>query len=297
MSSRHNRLERNPITFNILAYGTVGLMAIAGVLPFWMLLIGSFTDNATIIREGFSLWPSQFSLDAYRVALRAPEIILRAYIVTIGITVVGSAIVIVITAITAYALSRQEFRYRNIFSFFFYFPALFSGGLIPFYLLMLNLGMRNNYFAMILPAIGNFFYIVILRSYFKSLPAEIGESGRIDGAHDLTICFRLYMPMAVPALATVGLFSSLGYWNEWFNAMLFISDQNMFPLQFILRRVMDAERIMGQFAQSAEIPRVALPSESIKLAVVCLATGPIFLLFPYIQKYFIKGLTVGAVKG
>jgi len=272
-------------------------MAILGVLPFWMLLVGSFTDNATIIREGFSLWPSQFSLEAYRVALRSPDIILRSYAVTIGITVVGSAIVLIITSITAYALSRQEFKYRNVFSFFFYFPALFSGGLIPFYLLMLNLGLRNNYFAMILPAVGNFFFIIILRSYFKSLPAEIGESGRIDGAHDMTICFRLYMPMAIPAMATVGLFSALGYWNEWMNAMLFISEQTMFPLQFILRRVMDAERIMMQFAQSADVPRVAMPSEAIKLAVVCLATGPIFLLFPYIQKYFIKGLTVGAVKG
>jgi len=268
-----------------------------GVLPFWILLVGSFTDNATIIREGFTLWPSQFSLEAYRVALQSPDIIVRSYLVTIGITMVGSALVLMVTAITAYALSRQEFKYRNIFSFFFYFPALFSGGLIPFYLLMLSLGMRNNYFAMILPAIGNFFYIIILRSYFKSLPAEIGESGRIDGAHDLTICFKLYMPMAIPALATVGLFSALGYWNEWMNAMLFISEQAMFPLQFILRRVMDAERIMMQFATSADVPRVALPSESIKLAVVCLATGPIFLLFPYIQKYFIKGLTVGAVKG
>jgi len=217
--------------------------------------------------------------------------------VTIGITVVGSVLVLMMTSITAYALSRAEFKYRNIFSFFFYFPGLFSGGLIPFYLLMLSLGMRNNYFAMILPAIGNFFFIIILRSYFKSLPAEIGESGRIDGAHDMTICFRLYMPMAIPAMATVGLFSALGYWNEWMNAMLFISEQTMFPLQFILRRVMDTERIMAQMAQSAEVPRVSMPSESIKLAVVCLATGPIFLLFPYIQKYFIKGLTVGAVKG
>ena len=290
-------LDRNPIGFNVLGYGIVGFMAIMGVLPFWMLVAGSITDNATIVREGFSLWPSQFSLDAYRVAFRSPQMIGRAYLVTIGITLVGTFLTVLLTAISAYALSRQEFRYRNFFAFFLYFPSLFSGGLIPFYLLMLNLGMRNSYWAMILPSLGNFFFIIILRSYFKSLPAEIGESGRMDGANDLLICFRLYMPMAIPALATIALFSALGFWNEWFNAMLFISNQDMFPLQFILRRILHSDQVLHHAAAGAGIAVRAIPGEALRLAMICIATGPIILLFPYIQKYFMKGLTIGAVKG
>lgn len=292
-----NSLSRNPIGFNIISYGIVGFMAIMGVLPFWLLVAGSITDNATIIRDGFRLWPAQFSLEAYRIAFRIPALIGRAYLVTIGITVVGTFLVIIMTALTSYALSRQEFKYRNYFAFFLYFPTLFSGGLIPFYLLMLNLGMRNSYWAMILPSIGNFFFIIILRTYFKSLPDEIGESARMDGAHDLTICFKLYMPMAIPALATIGLFAALGFWNEWQNAMLFLSDQRMFPLQFILRRILTAEQVIHQAAAGANIPFRAIPSEALRLAMICIATGPIILLFPYVQKYFMRGLTVGAVKG
>jgi len=292
-----NSLERNPIGFNIIAYGIVGFMALMGVLPFWMLVAGSLTDNATIVREGFSLWPSTWSLAAYRVLFAAPQRLLRAYGVTIGITVVGTFLVVVFMAMTSYALSRQEFKYRNYFAFFFYFPALFSGGIVPFYLLMLNLGMRNSYWAMILPSLGSFFFIIILRSYFVSLPAEIGESGKMDGAGEMTICFKLYMPMAIPALATVGLFAALGFWGEWFNAQLFIANQDMIPLQLWLRRVLLTEQAAHDAMHGAGIGMRDVPGEALRLAMVCLATGPIIFAFPFIQKYFMRGLTIGAVKG
>jgi putative aldouronate transport system permease protein len=143
----------------------------------------------------------------------------------------------------------------------------------------------------------NFFFIIVLRSFFKALPTEIGESGKVDGANELTICFKLYMPMAIPALATIGLFSALGYWNAWQDAMLFIQDTRMYPLQYQLYRILNNARAVQQAGAAASIPTQNVPTLAFQMAMVCVATGPIFLLFPYIQKYFIKGLTIGAVKG
>jgi len=292
-----NRLDRNPIGFSIMGYSIVAIMAVLGFLPFWLLVMGSLTDNPTIMREGFSLWPSQFSLDAYRMVFAVPQMILRAYAVTIFITVAGTIGTVLLCSITGYALSRKDFQYRNYFAFFFYFPSLFSGGLIPFFLLMISLGMRNNPLSMILPGLMGFFFIVVLRSFFKQLPDEIGESGKMDGANELTICFKLYMPMAVPALATIGLFAALNYWNSWMPAMLFINNPNWFPLQLVLHRILNNAQTVMREGQAAGIAVRNIPTQAFQLAMVCVATGPIILLFPYIQKYFIKGLTIGAVKG
>ena len=292
-----NRLDRNPIGFSIMGYGIVGIMAVLGFLPFWLLVMGSLTDNPTIMREGFSLWPSQFSLDAYRMVFAVPQMILRAYAVTIFITVSGTVGTVLLCSITGYALSRKDFQYRNYFAFFFYFPSLFSGGLIPFFLLMISLGMRNNPLSMILPGLMGFFFIVVLRSFFKQLPDEIGESGKMDGANELTICFKLYMPMAIPALATIGLFAALNYWNSWMPAMLFINNPNWFPLQLVLHRILNNAQLVMREGQAAGVSVRNIPTQAFQLAMVCVATGPIILLFPYIQKYFIKGLTIGAVKG
>jgi len=280
-----------------MGYGIVGIMAVLGFLPFWLLVMGSLTDNPTIMREGFSLWPSQFSLDAYRMVFAVPQMILRAYAVTIFITVSGTVGTVLLCSITGYALSRKDFQYRNYFAFFFYFPSLFSGGLIPFFLLMISLGMRNNPLSMILPGLMGFFFIVVLRSFFKQLPDEIGESGKMDGANELTICFKLYMPMAIPALATIGLFAALNYWNSWMPAMLFINNPNWFPLQLVLHRILNNAQLVMREGQAAGVSVRNIPTQAFQLAMVCVATGPIILLFPYIQKYFIKGLTIGAVKG
>ncbi|MCL2363723.1 MAG: carbohydrate ABC transporter permease [Defluviitaleaceae bacterium] len=292
-----NRLDRNPLGFSIMAYTIVGIMAILGLAPFWLLVSGSLTDNATIMREGFTFWPSMFSLDAYRMVFAVPEVIFRAYFVTIFITIAGTLGTVLLCSITGYSLSRKDFAYRNAFAFFFYFPSLFSGGLIPFFLLMIALGMRNNPLSMILPAMMSFFFIVVLRSFFKQLPDEIGESGKMDGANELVICFKLYMPMAVPAIATIALFAALNYWNSWQPAMLFINDPNWFPLQLVMHRILNAAGDVMRYGQMAGVSTRSIPTQAFQLAMVCVATGPIILLFPFIQKYFIKGLTIGAVKG
>jgi len=198
---------------------------------------------------------------------------------------------------TAYVLSRKDFKWRNIFMFFFFFTTMFSGGLIPYYLLMLNLGMRDSYLALLLPPMLSVFNIIVLRTFFSSLPAEIGESGKMDGAGDFTICMKLYMPMAIPGLATIGLFTALAYWNDWQNALLFINRPNMFPLQFQLFRIISQIEFARTVAMRTGQHLGDIPSEALRLATACVTIGPIVLLFPLIQRYFIRGLTIGAVKG
>jgi len=294
---RRKDLDRLPLGFNILGTAFVLFIALICFVPFWLMLVGSFTDNTAILTYGYSFWPSVFSLDAYRLVFRAPEQILRAYMVTIGITLVGTITSLFITSMTAYVLSCKDFKPRNFFAFFFFFTTLFSGGLVPFYLLMMNLGLRDSYLALILPPLLSVFNIIVMRTFFSSLPASIGESGKIDGANDFTIYFRLYLPLAVPGLATIGLFTALVYWNDWFNALLFINDRSMFPLQFLLHRVLTAGEVARRMAMAGDIPMAQMPTEALKLATACITIGPIILLFPFVQRYFIRGLTIGAVKG
>jgi putative aldouronate transport system permease protein len=281
----------------MFGYGVVLLLALICLMPFWLMVSGSLTDNGAILRDGYRFWPSVPSLEAYKLIFKVPDVILRAYLVTICLTAVGTAVSVFITSMTAYVLHRKDFKYRNVFSFFFFFTTLFSGGLIPFYLLMLNLKMRDSYLALLLPPMLSVFNIIVMRTFFSTLPDEIGESGKIDGANDFTVYFRLYLPMAVPGLATIGLFVALVYWNDWYNALLFISNPKMYPLQYQLYKIISQAEFAKTVAQRTGQQVQNIPSEAIKLAMACVATGPIILLFPFIQRYFIKGLTIGAVKG
>ena len=286
-----------PLGFAIFGYGFVIFLVIICFFPFWLLVMGSITTNRSIMAYGFRFWPREITLEAYRLIFAVPEVILRSYVVTIVLTAVGTTISVFITSMTAYVLHRKDFKWRNKFSFFFFFTTLFSGGLIPFFLLMTNLGMRNNYFALLLPPMMSVFNIIVMRTFFASLPSEIGESGKMDGANDFSICMRLYMPMAIPGLATIGLFTALAYWNDWMNALLFINDSRMFPLQFQLFRIISQVEFARQVAMATGQQLADVPSEALQLATACVTIGPIILLFPFVQRYFIRGLTIGAVKG
>jgi len=283
--------------FNVFAIFWVSILALISALPFLLVLSGSFTDNTAILTYGYQLIPPQFSLEAYRIVFRAPEVLLRAYGVTIFITVVGTVTSVFLTSMAAYVLHRKDFKHRNIFALIFFFTTIFSGGLVPFFLLYTSLGLQNNILALIFPHLIGFINIVIMRTFFTSLPAAIGESGKIDGANDFTIYFRLYLPMAIPGLATIGLFTALAYWNEWYNAMLFISDERLYPLQYLLHRILNAARFATTLAQRTGTTMAAMPTESLKLAMLMVTIGPVVFLFPFIQRFFIRGLTIGAVKG
>ncbi len=281
-----------------IGYVVVTLYALACIFPFLIIVGSSFTSEDIIRAEGVQLIPKGFTLKAYEMVV-AGGLIWRSYLLTICLTVIGTFVGLSIISMTGYALQRKDFSFRNPISFFIYFTSLFQAGLAPYYLLMTQYyHLKDSYFAVLLPLLMSPWLIILMKNFVKSIPFEITESGKIDGAGDMKIFTALILPMLKPALATIGLFLALGYWNEWYQSSLFLSSQvTVVPLQYNLYKVVNQVQslrnsIAGQFVSLADVP-----TESLKMATACLATGPIVLLYPFVQKYFIGGITVGAVKG
>ena len=289
--------SKSTITFQVFAYAFVILMMIFCLFPILLIISGSFTDNELLIRHGYSLIPEKFSLEAYTYIFQHPEGIIDAYVNTIAITAIGTGIGLLIISMTGYVLQRPDFRYRNMVSFLIYFTTIFGGGLIPWYIMMTKyLHLTNSYIARILPLLMSSFLIILMRTFISStVPHEMIESASIEGAGDFKIFYRIVLPIIGPGLATVGLFLALGYWNDWYLTSLFITKKSMFSLQYYLYDMLNSAR----FAQDMGIPTgtTQLPSESIKMALVVVVTGPIILLYPFVQRYFVTGITIGAVKG
>lgn len=289
--------------FNILSYTLIALVAIICLIPFLMVVVGSFTAEKEIIANGFSFFPKELSLEAYKTALKEPMAILRAYGVTASLTVIGTAIGLFIVAMTAYVLQRKDFKWRNKVSFFFYFTTLFSGGLVPWYILMVKyLGLKDSYLSLLLPPLLSVFNIIIMKSYMGGIPQALTESAKIDGAGDFTIFVKIILPLAKPALATIGMMIALGYWNDWYNSMLFINNENLYSLQYYLYKIVNNieayKTILAQAGGGTSLgSTINMPSESLKMALTIIVTGPIILVYPFIQKYFVSGVTIGAVKG
>ncbi len=291
-------LKGDRLIFNVTGYIIIGIIASLCVLPILLVISGSFTAESVIIKHGYSLIPKEFSLEAYKVLMKAPMNMIRGYGVTIGITVVGTSIALFLTSMTAYVLQKKEFKYRNYFSFFFFFTTLFNGGLVPWYILMVQyLGMKNNYLALIVPYVFNVFFIIIMRSFINEIPEEISESAKLDGANHFQIFTLLIVPIAKPAMATIGMFIALNYWNEWYNTMLFISDTKMYTLQYFLYKNLNSMNFAAAAVAQSGIPLPQMPSNAFKLVMTVVATGPIVILYPFVQRYFVKGITIGAVKG
>lgn len=295
-SIRTGGAERFVRTFG---YGFIGLFAFLCLIPFVLIIGTSLTSEGSIQKHGFNFIPKDFSTFAYKIVFENPDFIVGSYIVTFAITAVGTVVGLFIIAMTGYALQRPDFAYRNRISFFIYFTTLFSGGLVPFYLLMTKyLELKNSYFAVLLPGLLSPFLIIMMKAFVQSIPHAITESAKIDGAGDFTIFIRLILPMTTPALATIGLFIALGYWNEWYNSMLFLSsDVKYRPLQLFLYNVITSAEFIRNSAASSNVPLRDVPLESMKMATAVVATGPVILFYPFVQRYFIKGITVGAVKG
>lgn len=287
--------------WNIGANAVAALVSFLCVFPFAFVLILSFTDEMTLNKNGYQIIPEKWSLEAYQYVFKTGDQLLRSYGVTIFVTIVGTIISLVLTALFAYAISRKSFKYRNFFSFFAFFTMLFNGGLVPTYIVITQLlDMKDTVWALIMPLAVNAFYIMIMRTFFiTSVPDAIIESGKIDGASELRIFVNLVLPLSLPGLATIGLFSTLGYWNDWFNALLYIDEPDLVPLQSMLMRI---ENSMQFLIQNTNNPSInagilqSLPAETSRMAMVVLATGPIVLAYPFFQRYFIQGLTIGAVK-
>ena len=290
---------KDRILFNCIAYPLMAFLAVMCLLPFIIIISSSFTNEQSIIQDGFNIIPRVFSVSAYATLLKSPGEIVRAYGISVYATLVGGMLGLFITAMTAYVLSRKSFPWRNSFSFFFYFTTLFSGGLVPWYILCVQyLGFKSYpLVAIVAPYLLNVFYILIMKTFMKSIPDAVIESAKIDGAGDFLIFIRLILPLSRPALATVGLFIAIGYWNDWYLCFMFVDDYNYFSLQYYLFKMISAMEGIQRIASQTNITVSDLPKESFKMAMTVVATGPIILLYPFVQRYFVKGITIGAVKG
>lgn len=274
------------------------LFALVCIIPYVLVLIGSFTDESILITEGLGFFPVKWSTNAYQVLLSDFSRILTGYKVTISVTVVGTFLSLLVNSMLAYALSKKTLRYRNKISFYCAFTMLFSGGMVPWYIVCVNyLHLYDTFWALVLPYLANAWYMFMLRNYFSSLPEEVFEAASIDGAGELRTFFTIALPLAVPSLASVGLFIALAYWNDWWLGIMLTESQEIMPLQLSLRSIVSNTQLLISGNASFMTGSIKLPAEGVKYATTIVTIGPILILYPFVQRYFVKGLTVGSVKG
>nr|WP_150959979.1 carbohydrate ABC transporter permease [Aneurinibacillus sp. XH2] len=283
--------------FLVLVYAVLSAFALFCFIPFWIVFINSFADESLLQTAGYQLLPGKFSLNAYEFLLSGKQVF-RSYGITIIVTIVGTAMGVLVTSTYAYTLSHRKVKYRNILSFLTFLTMLFGAGLVGFYMLIANwLHLKDSIWALILPYLLNPFYAFILVSYYRTLPYELNEAATVDGANDLYIFFRIIWPISLPAIATVSLFYALQYWNDWYLSLLFIDNYKMLPLQMMIRQLMSNLNVMAYVSGSQTQYNVVVPTYGMQLAIVCVTIGPIVFVYPFIQRFFIKGLTLGSVKG
>ena len=276
-------------------HGVLIAVCLACLLPLVLIFSASFTEENTLIDHGFQIVPQQFSLDAYRFLLTDPTQIGNAYLISAFVTIVGAALGLLLMAMLGYALSRRDFPLRKPLTFFVFFPLLFNAGLVPFYILMSRtLGLKDNLLALILPPLVLPFYTLLLRTYFSGLPGELFEAARLDGASEWRVFFQIVVPLSTPALATVGLFSLLFYWNDLYLSLLFINTPRLYNLQYLLYKIIASLQVLEDAAvQSGN----KAPLQSVRMAMAVLAMGPVLVSFLFVQRYFVRGITLGSVKG
>jgi putative aldouronate transport system permease protein len=293
------KLGKSTIAIKLISYIVITLFTILCILPFILIISASFSTENIINREGFGILPKGPTLTSYIWVFRYPKMIIGSYAVTIIMAVCGTVVGLFIIAMTGYALQRKDFYFRNMLSFFIYFTTLFSAGMAPTFIWISRyLNLRGSYLAVFLQLLMTPWLIILMKNFTKSIPFEITESGKIDGAGDFRIFISLIFPMLKPALATVGLFLALGYWNEWYQSSLYLGSAVTYkPLQYYLYNIINTANALKGSVAGANVTITDLPSNTLKMATAVVATGPIVFLYPFVQKYFITGITVGAVKG
>ena len=292
--------KRNQFTVGlILIYVFVGMFAALCLYPFLLVISGSFTSKSEATLYGYSLFPRSLTLAAYETLFANMRSIANGYRVTIIVTVVGTVLSLLVNSMMGFVLSRKQLVFRKFLNFFVLFTMLFSGGMVSWFIICTKMGLRDTLWALILPMLAGAWYIFLFRNYFISIPDALYESARIDGAGDIRIFFQIYIRLAAPVIATVTLFTALGYWNDWWNALMLIEKDTMQPLQMLLRMIISNIQFLQTMEASPEVQKLmaSIPSESVRMALVIITTGPILLLYPFVQRYFVKGIMVGAVKG
>lgn len=270
-------------------------IGLACLIPMILVISVSFSEEKALALEGYKLYPVGFTTHAYTYILKNPQQIIGSYGVTAVVTAIGTLVGLLLSSLLAYPLSRKDFVLRGPLSFFVFFTLLFNGGMVPFYILVTQyLGLKDNILALILPYLVTAWYVLILRTSFSQLPAELLDAARIDGAGEWRIFFRIVLPLSKPVLATIGLFYVLRYWNDWFLALLFIDEPRLYPLQYLLQVLM---RNMSVLASNPQTMGEPIPTQSARMAMAVLAFGPALFIFLLLQKYFVRGITIGGLKG
>ena len=270
------------------------------LFPFVLLVSASLSSAESLANFGYQLIPNPVDLGAYKFVLQSPGTILRAYGVTFLFSIISMVMAVAFMSMVAYPLARTKLKGKGFINFFLYFTMLFGGGLVPTYLLIAKtLHLDNTIWVYILPALINPWHVFMIRTFFKGIPEEIIESATIDGASEFTIFVRMIIPLSKPVLATIALFTFLGKWNDWNTALIYISNANLYSLQYLLQKMMTELDIMKQMQQEGAgmLNLSDVPSETVRMATAVIVAGPALVVFPFFQKYFVKGLTVGSVKG
>jgi len=278
------------------------LFSLGFILPFILIISSSISDEKTLLEQGYKLIPSKISFDAYEYVAKSPGQLLNSYKITIIYSLLATVFSMIVMTLMAYPLSRPNYKYKKLVTFFIIFTMLFSGGLIPTYILMTKyLHLNDTIWVYILPNLANAFHIIVIRSFFQGLPPSLVESAKIDGARELQVFYKIVIPLSKPVIATVSLLNLLARWNDWNTALIYIRSKELYSLQYLLQQILREIQFIKDMAEKSPVAGISMdltqiPSETIRFAMCIVAAGPMLIIFPFFQKYFAKGLTVGAVK-
>lgn len=291
-------IKRDKI-FQVILYAIFCVLCVLIVFPFWLLISASLSDSAVLAANGYQIWPKPIDFSSYAYVFKNPDQIMRAYGITFVFSTITMFLSVLLMAMIAYPISQRDFKGKNAVNFYLYFTMLFSGGLVPTYIVVAKLlHLNDTLWVYILPGLISPWYVFMMRTFFQGIPVEIIESSTIDGASEYTIFFKMILPLSKTVLATVALFVFLGKWNDWNSALLYITKSNLYSLQYLLQKIMEDINTLKQNQEAASMLDSAnIPTETVRMAMAVVAAGPAIIVFPFFQKYFVKGLTVGSVKG
>lgn len=289
-------------SFNRVATIVLTILVVIAMLPIVLITIASFSSETALIKNGYSYFPEQWSLDAYYYMIKQGMVIVRSYGVSFFVTFVGTGISVLITTMLAYPMSRKSFKYKNALAFFVFFTMLFNGGIVPSYIMWTQFfHIKDTIWALMVPNyLVTAFNVILVKNYYQnSIPDSLVEAAQLDGASELRIFFKVMLPLAKPTIATIGLFTGITYWNDWTNGLYYINNEKLYSIQQLLMKIMNNIQALRSNSNAALLGTgsVELPGTSIRMAMVVIGILPILLIYPFVQKYLVKGVVVGAVKG
>lgn len=289
-------------SFNRTATIILTILVVIAMLPILLIVVASFSSETSLIRNGYSFCPESWSLDAYYYMVKQSVIIVRAYGVSFFVTIVGTTLSVFLTTMLAYPMSRKSFKYRNVLAFFVFFTMLFNGGIVPSYIMWTRFfHIKDTIWALIIPNyLVTAFNVILVKNYYQnSIPDSLIEAAQLDGASELKIFFKVMLPLAVPTVATISLFTAICYWNDWTNGLYYINNEKLYSIQQLLMKIMNNIQALRSNSNAALLGTgaVDLPGTSIRMAMAVIGILPIMIVYPFVQKYLVKGVVVGAVKG